>query len=95
MGTLALYALLYCVFTPASNTTMTYNLTSAIFIALFSFLLFKNYHGPVVLLAVVIGFLGMLLVYKPNMHYPGTTMPWAFFWHVAPLPSLLVDGTIL
>lgn len=49
---------------------MTYNLTSAIFIALFSFILFKEYHGLAVLLAVIIGFIGMLLVYKPNMHYP-------------------------
>src|SRR6266496_2467223 len=70
MGTVALYTLLYCILHLPLSTAMTYNLTSAIFIALLSFFLFKEYHGPVVLLAVVLGFIGMLLVYKPNMHYP-------------------------
>jgi drug/metabolite transporter (DMT)-like permease len=56
MGTVALYTLLYCVLHLPLSTAMTYNLTSAIFIALFSFLLFKEYHGPVVLFAVIIGF---------------------------------------
>jgi drug/metabolite transporter (DMT)-like permease len=70
MGTVALYTLLYCVLHLPLSTAMTYNLTSAIFIALFSFLFFKEYHGKAVLVAVVIGFAGLLLVYRPNMHYP-------------------------
>jgi drug/metabolite transporter (DMT)-like permease len=49
---------------------MTYNLTSTLFIAIFSFLLFKEYHGRIVLFAVLLGFAGMVLVYKPNMHFP-------------------------
>jgi drug/metabolite transporter (DMT)-like permease len=85
MGTIALYTLLYCVLHLPLSTAMTYNLTSAIFIALFSFLLFKEYHGPIVLLAVLIGFLGMLLVYKPNMHYP-------WYYHAVGLLSGIVSA---
>lgn len=85
MGTIALYTLLYCVLHLPLSTAMTYNLTSAIFIALFSFLLFKEYHGPMVLLAVAIGFLGMLLVYKPNMHYP-------WYYHAVGLLSGVVSA---
>jgi len=70
MGTVALYTLLYCILHLPLSTAMTYNLTSAIFIAVFSFLLFKEFHGYAVLFAVIIGFVGMILVYKPNMHYP-------------------------
>lgn len=85
MGTVALYTLLYCVLHLPLSTAMTYNLTSAIFIALFSFLLFKEYHGPFVLLAVVIGFAGMLLVYKPNIHYP-------WYYHAVGLLSGIVSA---
>lgn len=70
MGTTALYTLLYCILHIPLGTAMTYNLTSALFIAVFSFLLFREYHGRVVLLAVVLGFLGMLMIYKPAMHLP-------------------------
>jgi drug/metabolite transporter (DMT)-like permease len=59
---------------------MTYNLTSAIFIALFSFVLFREYNGHVVMMAVILGFTGMLLVYKPAIH-----LPW--FYHAAGLLS--------
>jgi len=80
MGTTALYTLLYCILHIPLGTAMTYNLTSALFIAVFSFLLFREYHGRVVLMAVLLGFLGMLLIYKPAMHYP-------WFYHVAGLIS--------
>ncbi|MBX9781977.1 MAG: DMT family transporter [Chitinophagaceae bacterium] len=80
MGTVALYTLLYCILHLPLGTAMSYNLTSALFIALFSFLLFKQYEGKWVLLAVLIGFSGMLLIYKPNLH-----LPW--FYHVAGLLS--------
>lgn len=80
MGTTALYSLLYCILHLPLGTAMTYNLTSAIFIAIFSFLLFKEYHGRIVLLAVVLGFIGMLLVYKPAIDFP-------WFYHVAGLIS--------
>jgi drug/metabolite transporter (DMT)-like permease len=70
MGTIALYTLLFCILNMPLGTAMTYNLTSAMFIALFSFLFFREYHGGWVLFAVVLGFLGMLFIYKPNMHLP-------------------------
>lgn len=72
MGTIALYTLLFCILHMPLGTAMTYNLTSAIFIALFGYLAFGEYHGPRVLFAVLLGFAGMLLIYKPNMHIPAT-----------------------
>lgn len=80
MGTLALYTLLYCILHIPLGTAMSYNLTSALFIAVFSFFLFKEYHGRKVLLAVILGFSGMLLIYKPVMH-----LPW--YYHFAGLIS--------
>jgi len=80
MGTLALYTLLYCILHLPLGTAMTYNLTSAIFIAVFSFILFREYHGKEVLLALLLGFAGMVLVYKPAMHFP-------WYYHVAGLIS--------
>jgi drug/metabolite transporter (DMT)-like permease len=80
MGTTALYTLLYCILHLPLGTAMSYNLTSALFIALFSFILFKEYNGKKVLLAVLIGFAGMLLIYKPNMHF-------AWYYHIAGLIS--------
>jgi drug/metabolite transporter (DMT)-like permease len=85
MGTVALYTLLYCILHLPLSTAMTYNLTSAIFIALFSFLLFKEYHGRIVLIAVILGFAGMLLVYKPSMHYP-------WYYHAVGLLSGIVSA---
>lgn len=80
MGTTALYMLLYCILHLPLGTAVTYNLTSALFIALFSFILFKEYHGKIVLLAVLLGFVGMLLIYKPAMHFP-------WYYHLAGLMS--------
>lgn len=70
MGTTALYTLFYSIVHIPLGTAMTYNITSVIFIALFSFFLFKEFHGPVILFAVLLGFIGMILIYKPNMHFP-------------------------
>jgi drug/metabolite transporter (DMT)-like permease len=80
MGTLALYTLLYCILHIPLGTAMSYNLTSALFIAIFSYFLFGEFHGHRVALAVVLGFAGMLLIYKPVMH-----LPW--YYHLAGLLS--------
>lgn len=80
MGTIALYTLLYCILHMPLGTAMSYNLTSAIFIALFSTILFKDYPGVQVAVALFIGFTGMLLIYKPNIH-----LPW--YYHIAGLIS--------
>ena len=80
MGTLALYTLLYCILHIPLGTAMSYNLTSALFIAIFSYFLFNEFHGNRVALAVALGFVGMLLIYKPVMH-----LPW--YYHLAGLIS--------
>jgi drug/metabolite transporter (DMT)-like permease len=85
MGTVALYTLLYCILHLPLGTAMSYNLTSALFIAIFSFFLFGEYHGKKVFLAVLLGFAGMLLIYKPVMH-----LPW--FYHVTGLLSGIVSA---
>src|SRR5258705_12727142 len=58
MGTIALYTLLHCVLHIPLGTAMSYNLTSALFIAIFSFFLFGEYHGKRVLFAVLLGLTG-------------------------------------
>jgi drug/metabolite transporter (DMT)-like permease len=81
MGTTALYTLLYCILHMPVGTAMTYNLTSSLFIALFGFMLFKEYHGFRILFAVILGFLGMLMIYKPGFG----DSPW--YYHFAGLVS--------
>jgi drug/metabolite transporter (DMT)-like permease len=80
MGATALYTLLYCILHIPLGTAMTYSLTSTLYITLFSFLFFKEYHGRLVMAALFIGFLGMLMVYKPSMHFP-------WYYHAAGLSS--------
>lgn len=80
MGTIALYTLMYCILHIPLGTAMTYNLTSAIFIAIFSFFIFKEYNGIWIVFAVLLGFTGMVLVYKPAMHFP-------WYYHLAGLIS--------
>ncbi|HET6766283.1 MAG TPA: DMT family transporter [Chitinophagaceae bacterium] len=85
MGALALYTLLSCILHLPLGTAMSYNLTSALFIAIFSFLFFGEYHGNRVLMAVLLGFTGMLLIYKPVMHYP-------WYYHVTGLLSGIISA---
>ena len=85
MGTLALYTLLYCILHLPLGTAMSYNLTSALFIAIFSFFIFGEYHGRRVLFAVLLGFTGMLLIYKPVMHYP-------WYYHATGLASGIISA---
>jgi drug/metabolite transporter (DMT)-like permease len=85
MGTIALYTLMYCVLHIPLGTAMSYNLTSAIFIALFSFLFFKEYDGKKVITAIGIGFIGMLLIYKPAMHF-------SWVYHAAGLISVITSA---
>jgi len=85
MGTLALYTLLFCILHLPLGTAMSYNLTSALFIAIFSFFLFGEYHGKRVLFAVLLGFAGMLLIYKPVMHFP-------WYYHITGLMSGIISA---
>jgi drug/metabolite transporter (DMT)-like permease len=86
MGTVALYTLLYCILHIPLGTAMSYNLTSVLYIAIFSFFLFGEYHGKWVLFALLIGFTGMLLIYKPIMHFP-------WYYHLAGLISGIAAAT--
>ena len=87
MGTSAVYMLLYCILHLPLGAAMSYNLTSALFIAFFSFLLFKEYEGRWVILAVLLGFAGMLLIYKPSIH-----LPW--YYHLAGLLSGVLSAIV-
>lgn len=68
MGAIALYTLLYSILHMPLGTAMTYNLTSALHITLIGFIFFHEYHGKRMIFAVLLGFLGMLLVYKPGFN---------------------------
>ena len=81
MGTTSLYTLLYSILHMPLGTAMTYNLMSSLFIALFGFVFFGEYHGRRVLFAVIIGFVGMLMIYKPGF----SDSPW--YYHFAGLVS--------
>jgi drug/metabolite transporter (DMT)-like permease len=81
MGTTSLYTLLYSILHMPLGTAMTYNLMSSLFIALFGFVFFGEYHGRQVLFAVIIGFVGMLMIYKPGF----SDTPW--YYHFAGLVS--------
>jgi drug/metabolite transporter (DMT)-like permease len=80
MGTVALYSLLFCILHIPLGTAFTYNLTSTLFIAVFGYFLFGEYHGKLVLIAVLLGFVGMVLIYKPSMYFP-------WYYHLAGLIS--------
>lgn len=86
MGAIALYTLLYCILHMPLGTAMTYNLTSSLHITLIGFLFFNEYHGKRVLSAVLLGFAGMLLVYKPG--FSGS--PW--YYHLAGVISGLTSA---
>lgn len=80
MGTIALYTLLYCILHIPLGTAMSYNLTSALFIVFFSMLLLQRVPNKLIIIAVLVGFTGMLLIYKPNMNL-------AWHYHLAGLLS--------
>ncbi|MFZ9662089.1 MAG: DMT family transporter [Chitinophagaceae bacterium] len=86
MGTIAVYALLFSIVHMPLGTAMAYNLTSAIFISFFGHMFFKEYHGWPVIAGLIIGFLGMILVYKPQMNI-------AWYYHVAGLISGMASAS--
>lgn len=86
MGAVALYTLLYCILHMPLGTAMTYNLTSSLHITVIGFFLFNEYHGRKVIAAVLLGFLGMLMVYKPG--FSGS--PW--YYHLAGVISGLTSA---
>lgn len=85
MGTTALYTLLYCILYLPLGTAMSYNLSSTLFIAILSFLVFKEKLGKFIWGAVLLGFVGMGLIYQPSMNFP-------WYYHVAGLISGLTSA---
>lgn len=86
MGTIALYALLFSIVHMPLGTAMAYNLTSAIFISLFSHMFFKEFHGWPVIFGLILGFAGMIFVYKPQMDI-------AWYYHLAGLISGMASAS--
>lgn len=67
MGAISLYTYLYCILTMPLGTANAYIQTSTIWIALFSMMVFKEMITRPVFWAIVLGFAGMLLVYRPSL----------------------------
>ena len=66
MGTIALYTLLYNIIHIPLGTAITYNTTNTLFIALLSFLVLRERLGWIAIVCIIIGFAGVLLIYRPG-----------------------------
>ena len=69
MGTLALYSLLFLILHIPLGTAMTYNTTNTFYIALLSFFLLKEKLHPLAWICIVVGFGGILLIYRPSLDF--------------------------
>lgn len=69
MGTIALYTLMYNILHISLSTAMTYNTTNTLFIALLSFLVLKERLNFITWICIILGFGGVLLIYKPTMDF--------------------------
>ncbi len=65
-GTLALYALFYNLSTIDMGVAITFLQTSPIFVAIFSHFFLKEKLKPMAWLAIVVGFSGILFVFRPS-----------------------------
>ena len=66
MGFLALLAYFYIMAYISLGEAVTYNKTSPIFVAIFAYIFLKEELPKTALLAIIIGFLGIVLVAKPD-----------------------------
>ncbi len=66
MGTVALYTLLYNILHITLGAALTYNTTNTLFIALLSGWFLKEKLSPIAWFCIVLGFAGVLLIYKPT-----------------------------
>lgn len=69
MGTLALYSLLFLILHIPLGTAMTYNSTNTFYIALLSFFLLKEKLNSIGWVCIVVGFAGILLIYRPSIDF--------------------------
>jgi len=66
MGFLALLAYFYIMAYIPLGEAVTYNKTSPIFVAIFAYIFLKEELPKMALIAIIIGFIGIVLVAKPN-----------------------------
>jgi hypothetical protein len=69
MGTFALYTLLFNILHIPLGAAMTYNTVNTIYIALLSWLLFKERLSVLAWICVWVGFLGVMLIYRPSLDF--------------------------
>lgn len=68
IGTISLYLLFYAISTLGLGQAITYQYTYPIFLALFSWLLIGEKLSGKEWMAIMIGFMGILLIFRPDMH---------------------------
>ena len=69
MGTMALYTLLYSILHIPLGAAMTYNTVNTLYIALLSWWLFKERLSKLAWICVLVGFVGVMLIYRPSMDF--------------------------
>jgi len=72
MGTIALYTLLYNILHITLGAALTYNTTNTLFIALLSGWFLKEKLPAIAWFCIVLGFAGVLLIYKPTGDFSWT-----------------------
>ena len=72
MGTIALYTLLYNILHITLGAALTYNTTNTLFIALLSGWFLKEKLPGIAWFCIVLGFAGVLLIYKPGGDFSWT-----------------------
>ncbi len=71
MGTVSLYTLFYCITHIGLAQTSTYGQAFPIFLAIFSYFFVKNDRlNRKQWMAIGLGFVGILLIFKPDIHIP-------------------------
>lgn len=70
IGTLALYLLFYSIHTLGMARAVTYQYTYPLWMALFTFLLYKERPSKREIAAIWIGIIGVWLIFRPDMEMP-------------------------
>lgn len=70
IGTLSLYLLFYAISTLGMARSITYQYTYPLFMAVFSYFLFKEIPSKREIAAIVIGMTGVWLIFRPDVHVP-------------------------
>ncbi len=70
IGTSALFAFYYCLTKLQLAVANTYNLTYPIFIGLISVLVLRKHLAAVQWIGIIVGFIGVLFVFRPDINFP-------------------------